>query len=128
MPHEEFNLRWCSTEVPMIEEDAILEYDSFAASGAALTFCDGGVDFSGIDEPVLLRDPGFSFPHGNVGGLPPASYAQQRISYLVKIVANLHCFVPDLCEGPPFYMTLLLHPFPSLPLSIYPLTLSLYSL
>ncbi|KAL3644832.1 hypothetical protein CASFOL_010012 [Castilleja foliolosa] len=29
--------------------------------------------------------------------LPRASYAHQRTSLLIKVIANLHCFVPDVC-------------------------------
>ncbi|CAA0828151.1 Unknown protein [Striga hermonthica] len=30
--------------------------------------------------------------------VPRASYAHQRTSLLIKIIANLHCFVPDVCQ------------------------------
>ncbi|KAH6813999.1 hypothetical protein C2S51_023017 [Perilla frutescens var. frutescens] len=30
--------------------------------------------------------------------VPPASYAHQRTSLLIKVIANLHCFVPDVCQ------------------------------
>ncbi|CAA0832079.1 Unknown protein [Striga hermonthica] len=30
--------------------------------------------------------------------IPRASYAHQRTSLLIKILANLHCFVPDVCQ------------------------------
>lgn len=98
MPHEEFFSSWCSTNVPMTEEDVILEYDPFAASGTALSFSIGGSD-SPFEEPMLLSESNFACPPGSLNSVPPISYAQQRISYLVKIIANLHCFVPNICEG-----------------------------
>ncbi|KAL6500408.1 hypothetical protein OROHE_025774 [Orobanche hederae] len=30
--------------------------------------------------------------------IPRASYAHQRTSLLIKVIANLHCFVPDVCQ------------------------------
>ncbi|CAL5367062.1 unnamed protein product [Camellia sinensis] len=30
--------------------------------------------------------------------MPRASYAHQRVSLLVKIIANLHCFAPKICK------------------------------
>ncbi|XP_078440130.1 sequence-specific DNA binding transcription factor ATNDX [Wolffia australiana] len=100
MPREEFFPRWCSAEVPMMEDDAVLEYDPLAGAAAALTFYTGAVECP-FGEPVLQRESSFS--------CPPNSYAPQRISYLVKIIANLHCFVPDLCEEEEMY--LFLHKF-----------------
>ncbi|XP_041990693.1 nodulin homeobox-like isoform X1 [Salvia splendens] len=30
--------------------------------------------------------------------IPQSSYAHQRTSLLIKVIANLHCFVPDVCQ------------------------------
>ncbi|XP_057782461.1 nodulin homeobox-like [Salvia miltiorrhiza] len=30
--------------------------------------------------------------------VPRSSYAHQRTSLLIKVIANLHCFVPDVCQ------------------------------
>ena len=89
LPHGEFLSSWCSSELPVWEEDATLEYDPCAAAGWALEF------FSSSDllYPCCLES---TFIPCNV---PRASYAHQRTSLLVKVIANLHCFVPDICKG-----------------------------
>ncbi|XP_071920893.1 nodulin homeobox-like isoform X2 [Coffea arabica] len=88
LPHGEFLSSWCSSELPVWEEDATLEYDPCAAAGWALEF------FSSSDllYPCSLES---TFIPCNV---PRASYAHQRTSLLVKVIANLHCFVPDICK------------------------------
>ncbi|XP_071923799.1 nodulin homeobox-like isoform X3 [Coffea arabica] len=88
LPHGEFLSSWCSSELPVWEEDATLEYDPCAAAGWALEF------FSSSDllYPCCLES---TFIPCNV---PRASYAHQRTSLLVKVIANLHCFVPDICK------------------------------
>ncbi|KAG8389413.1 hypothetical protein BUALT_Bualt02G0226800 [Buddleja alternifolia] len=55
LPHGEFLSGWCSSDLPVCEEDATLD-------------------------------------------VPLASYAHQRTSLLIKVIANLHCFVPDVCQ------------------------------
>lgn len=84
-PHEDFISGWCSTNVHLAEEDASIEYDPFVAAGIAL------VPDSGSEANATCR-----FIHNN---MQPVSHAQQRTSFLVKIIANLHCFVPNICEG-----------------------------
>ncbi|KAG1365165.1 putative disease resistance RPP13-like protein 1 [Cocos nucifera] len=45
IPHAEFLSSWCSVNIPMMEEDANLEYDPFTAAGVALcTLYDGSKD------------------------------------------------------------------------------------
>ncbi|XP_051141645.1 nodulin homeobox isoform X2 [Andrographis paniculata] len=55
LPHGEFLSGWCSTDLPVCEDDGILD-------------------------------------------VPRASYAHQRTSLFIKVIANLHCFVPDVCQ------------------------------
>ncbi|KAI3449564.1 hypothetical protein Pfo_006229 [Paulownia fortunei] len=55
LPHGEFLSGWCSSDLPVCEDDATLD-------------------------------------------VPRASYAHQRTSLLIKVIANLHCFVPDVCQ------------------------------
>ncbi|OVA11424.1 hypothetical protein BVC80_9003g45 [Macleaya cordata] len=92
LPHEEFLPSWCSTDLPLMEEDATLEYDPFVAAGVVLVSLSVGF---GTSMPLNDKNTECNF---NIIGLPQASYAQQRTSLLVKIIANLHCFVPDVCE------------------------------
>lgn len=40
--------------------------------------------------------------------MPQASYAHNRTSLFVKVIANLHCFIPNICEGQ-FLLEILLH-------------------
>lgn len=88
LPHGEFLSSWCSSELPVWEEDATLEYDPLAASGRVLDL------FSSADVLIVRNsEPAFNFCH-----VPRASYAHQRTSLLVKVIANLHCFVPDICK------------------------------
>ncbi|MCL7041640.1 hypothetical protein MKW94_018393, partial [Papaver nudicaule] len=79
LPQEEFVHYWCSNSLRLAEEgDATLEYDPFVAAGA-----------------VLVSKTECNF---NVISVPQVSYAQHKTSLLVKIIANLHCFIPNLCE------------------------------
>ncbi|XP_042462882.1 nodulin homeobox-like isoform X1 [Zingiber officinale] len=96
VPHEEFSLCWCSLKIPVVEEDATLEYDPFIAAGVALISLDNASENSHL-AAFLLPEIDSTCPI-NFSGMPLATYAQQRISYLVKIIANLHVFVPNICE------------------------------
>lgn len=89
VPHMEFLPGWCSSELSILEEDANLEYDSFVAAGCIL-------DSVSSSDPVHLMNCRFGLITSN---MPRASYAHQRTSLLVKIIANLHCFVPEICNG-----------------------------
>ncbi|KAK9291768.1 hypothetical protein L1049_019718 [Liquidambar formosana] len=82
-PHGEFLSSWCSSILPVREEDATVEYDAFAAAGWVL---------DSFSSPDLLNAT------LNSSSMPQASYAHQRTSLLVKIIANLHCFVPKICK------------------------------
>lgn len=83
-PPEEFFSSWCSSESRPSEEDATLDYDSLAASGWVL----GVLPSSDVPESTF-----------NASRVPRTSYAFQRTSLLVKVVANLTCFIPDICKG-----------------------------
>lgn len=88
VPHTEFLPSWCSSELSPMEEDANLEYDLFLAAGCVL-------DSVSSADPIPMMNCRFSLITRD---MPRASYAHQRTSFLVKIVANLHCFVPEICN------------------------------
>ncbi|CAK7348222.1 unnamed protein product [Dovyalis caffra] len=88
LPHGDFLSIWCSSEFPPREEDATLEYDTFAAAGWFLdTFA--AVNLSNAVNLEITLIP---------SNMPQAMYAHQRTSLFVKLIANLHCFVPNICE------------------------------
>ncbi|KAB5569406.1 hypothetical protein DKX38_003199 [Salix brachista] len=88
LPHGDFLSIWCSSEFPPREEDATLEYDTFAAAGWFLdTFAAANLSNAINLEITLLPS-----------NMPQAMYAHQRTSLFVKLIANLHCFVPNICE------------------------------
>lgn len=89
VPHEEFLCSWCSSDSRAAEGDITLNYDSYSASGQVLGV--RSMHTSHASKPVFITNS-------------PASqtsypFAHQKTSLLVKIVANLTCFVPDLCKG-----------------------------
>ncbi|OIT32576.1 PREDICTED: nodulin homeobox [Nicotiana attenuata] len=86
--HGEFVSSWCSSDLPIREEDATLEYDPFAAAGWVLDL----FPFSDQSNAMSI-EPTFVPSH-----VPRLSYPHQRTSLLVKVLANLHCFVPDICK------------------------------
>ncbi|XP_066337448.1 nodulin homeobox-like isoform X2 [Miscanthus floridulus] len=86
-PHEEFVSSWCSVNVPAIEEDASLDYDPFGASEVALLASDNVLTEAKANYSCPFRP-----------SLPSMAYAQTRTSCVVKIIANLHIFVPNICE------------------------------
>ncbi|KAF9605302.1 hypothetical protein IFM89_015918 [Coptis chinensis] len=88
-PHEEFLTSWCSADLSVVEEDASLEFDPSVAVGVVFMLLSSGLRTS----KETNRDCSF-----NLNCVPEASYAQNRTSLLVKIFANLHCFVPNICE------------------------------
>lgn len=97
LPHGEFLSSWCSSDLPVREEDASLEYDPFVAAGWVLD------SFSSPDLLNLMSSES-TFIQNNMSQAP---YAHQRTSLLVKVIANLHCFVPNICEGWFFVLDLL---------------------
>ncbi|MCD9559494.1 hypothetical protein HAX54_017455 [Datura stramonium] len=86
--HGEFISTWCSSNLPIREEDATLEYDPFTAAGWVL-------DLFQFSDQLNAMSTESTFVPSNV---PRLSYPHQRTSLLVKVLANLHCFVPDICK------------------------------
>lgn len=89
LPHGDFINNWCSSELPVKEEEGSIEYDSFASAGWFLDV------FSSINPQ---NPTGLELTISS-NTLPQASYSHQRTSLFVKVIANLHCFVPNVCEG-----------------------------
>ncbi|KAK2990556.1 hypothetical protein RJ640_019836, partial [Escallonia rubra] len=87
LPHGEFLSSWCSSDLPAWEEDATLEYDPPTAAAWILGLLSPDLVNSWSLEATLISS-----------NMPKASYAHQRTSLLVKVMANLHCFVPDICK------------------------------
>jgi hypothetical protein len=88
IPHDEFVLSWCSVNLPVIEEDANLDYDPFGAAEVALLASDNALTEARASYSCPFRP-----------SLPSMAYAQTRTSCVVKIIANLHVFVPNIYEG-----------------------------
>jgi len=87
IPHDEFVLSWCSVNLPVVEEDANLDYDPFGAAEVALLASDNVLTEAKANYSCPFRP-----------SLPSMAYAQTRTSCVVKIIANLHVFVPNICE------------------------------
>ncbi|KAG2371351.1 Nodulin homeobox [Vigna angularis] len=87
LSHGDFLSCWCSSNLPEMEEDASLEYDIFAAVGWIL-------DNTTLDVRKATNLEFNLVPNS----MPKASYAHHRTSLFVKFFANLHCFVPNICE------------------------------
>lgn len=89
IPYQQFLSTWCSSDLPLKEEDASLEYEPFNMAGWIL-------DSSSTLDMLNAKTYESNFiPTNNA----QASYAHQRTSLLVKVIANLHCFVPKICKG-----------------------------
>ncbi|XWS09643.1 hypothetical protein CRYUN_Cryun39dG0007200 [Craigia yunnanensis] len=89
LSHGDFLSMWCSADLPVREEDATLYYELFPAAGWALE----SVSSSDLSNTTNLE---FTLiPNNNMS---QASYVHQRTSLFVKVIANLHCFVPNICE------------------------------
>ncbi|XP_050388253.1 nodulin homeobox isoform X2 [Argentina anserina] len=88
LPHGDFLSSWCSSVLPIKEEDGTIEYDSFAMVGWVLDV----VSSTDLHIPQSLE---FCVTRNS---MTQASYVHQRTSLFVKIIANLHCFVPTICE------------------------------
>lgn len=89
LPHGDFISSWCCSDLPAREVDSTLEYDSFAAAGWVLD------NISSLDRP---NENNLEFTLIPIS-IPRASYEHQRTSLFIKIIANLHCFNPTICEG-----------------------------
>ncbi|KAI9073558.1 hypothetical protein K1719_044462 [Acacia pycnantha] len=88
LSHGDFLSCWCSSSLPEKEEDATLEYDIFTAVGWIL-------DNTSSQDLSNTANMEFNLA---CNSMPQASYAHHRTSLFVKIIANLHCFVPNICE------------------------------
>ncbi|KAG6645122.1 hypothetical protein I3843_08G097700 [Carya illinoinensis] len=88
LPHGDFISSWCCSDLPAREVDSTLEYDSFAAAGWVLD------NISSLDRP---NENNLEFTLIPIS-IPRASYEHQRTSLFIKIIANLHCFNPTICE------------------------------
>ncbi|CAH8361082.1 unnamed protein product [Eruca vesicaria subsp. sativa] len=86
LSHGDFLSMLCSSDLSSREDDATLDYDLFTSSGWVL---------SAFSSSVELVVPQFKLNFQN--NLTMSSYAHQRTSLIVKIMANLHCFVPEVC-------------------------------
>lgn len=89
LSHGDFLSMWCSADLPVREEDGTLYYEIFPAVGWAL-------ESLSSSDLTNTRDLYFNFIYNNMS---QASYVHQRTSLFVKVIANLHCFVPNICEG-----------------------------
>lgn len=89
LKHREFLSTWCTSDLQVWEEDATLDYDPFLASGWVLNLLS-------LSNPSNITSSEYNLIPNN---MPRASYAHQRTSLLVKIIANLHCFIPHICNG-----------------------------
>ncbi|GAB4841208.1 hypothetical protein Ancab_021953 [Ancistrocladus abbreviatus] len=88
LPYQEFLSSWCSSDLAIREEEASLEYEPFAAAGWIIDSCSSsGFKNAENSQPTFLQN---SVAH--------SPYAHHRTSLLVKVIANLHCFVPKICE------------------------------
>ncbi|XVE80563.1 hypothetical protein DITRI_Ditri14bG0150200 [Diplodiscus trichospermus] len=89
LSHGDFLSMWCSADLPVREEDATLDFELFQAAGWALD----SVSSSDLSNTTNLE---FNLMPNN--NMSQASYVHQRTSLFVKVIANLHCFVPNICE------------------------------
>ncbi|KAM7278809.1 hypothetical protein ACFE04_005943 [Oxalis oulophora] len=85
LPYAHFLPIWCSADYPIREEDSCLEYDSFMAAGWLL---------DSLDHSKAKTQPVNVVPRN----MPQGVYAHQRSSLFVKMIANLHCFIPNICQ------------------------------
>ncbi|XP_033140647.1 nodulin homeobox-like isoform X1 [Brassica rapa] len=86
LSHEEFVSMLCSSALSSREDDATLDYDLFKSAGWVLSV---------FSSSSLFDVPQFKLNFQN--NLTMSSYANQRTSLVIKIMANLHCFAPDVC-------------------------------
>ena len=89
LSHGDFVNCWCSSNLPEKEEDATVEYDIFGSAGWVLEIT-ALVDLQNVKNLEFNLIP---------NSMLQTSYAHQRTSLFVKVIANLHCFVPNICEG-----------------------------
>ncbi|GJS21010.1 RNA-directed DNA polymerase, eukaryota [Tanacetum coccineum] len=83
-PCREFLCNWCSSERDPVEEDVHIEFDSVAAAGEIL----GVIPRQDVTKSTYSTSRARQTP-----------YAHQKSSLLVKIIAHLTCFIPNMCPG-----------------------------
>ncbi|KAB1203021.1 hypothetical protein CJ030_MR8G017923 [Morella rubra] len=88
LSHGDFVSNWCCSDLPVKEDASTLDYDSFAAAGWVLD------KFLSLDRQSE-KNLEFTLTSSSI---PRASFAHQRTSLFVKVIANLHCFNPAICE------------------------------
>lgn len=98
LSHGDFLSMLCSSDLSSREDDANVDYDLFKSAGWILSV------FSSSGQSVT---PQFKLSLQN--NLTMSSYAHQRTSLFIKMIANLHCFVPNVCQGDFFARHYLLH-------------------
>ena len=72
-----------------MEDDANLDYDPFGAADLALLAASNMLTEAKVNHSCHFRST----------SMPSIQYAQTRTSCVVKIIANLHVIVPNICEG-----------------------------
>ncbi|XP_051192258.1 nodulin homeobox isoform X1 [Lolium perenne] len=87
-PHDIFVSSWCSVNLPVMEDDANLDYDPFGAAELALAASSNMLTEAKANYSCSFRSI----------SMPSLAYAQTRTACVVKIIANLHVFVPNICE------------------------------
>ncbi|MED6152757.1 hypothetical protein PIB30_095064 [Stylosanthes scabra] len=87
LSHGDFLSCWCSSNLPETEEDCNIEYDAFTAVGWVLDYT--SPDITNATNLEFIQIP---------NNMPMASYAHHKTSLLIKLLANLHCFVPNISE------------------------------
>jgi hypothetical protein len=87
LSHGDFLSMLCSSDLSSREDDANVDYDLFKSAGWILSV------FSSSGQSVT---PQFKLSLQN--NLTMSSYAHQRTSLFIKMIANLHCFVPNVCQ------------------------------
>ncbi|XP_010430680.2 PREDICTED: nodulin homeobox-like isoform X2 [Camelina sativa] len=87
LSHGDFLKMFCSSDLSSREDDANVDYDLFMSVGWVLSL------LSSSGQAVI---PQFKLSLQN--NLTMSSYAHQRTSLFIKMIANLHCFVPNICQ------------------------------
>ncbi|XBI97334.1 hypothetical protein VPH35_017717 [Triticum aestivum] len=100
-PHDEFVSSWCSVDLPVMEDDTNLDYDPFGAADLALLAASNVLTEAKVN---------YSCNFCSIS-MPSIQYEQTRTSCVVKIIANLHVFVPNICEDQIFSQDLFLQKF-----------------
>ncbi|XP_074268821.1 nodulin homeobox isoform X1 [Silene latifolia] len=88
IPYQQFLSSWCSSDLLLKEEDVSLDYEPFTMAGWVLD----------LSSPLDICNVEICESNFIPIGSTQASYAHQRTSLLVKVIANLHCFVPNICK------------------------------